>query len=86
MKKITQNRTVITIAHRLSTIQNADNIAVLDNGQIIHSKYIILSYAISLLKITDLSIYYVIYINKVDKQLNIVYGNLQYSRKPNTKF
>lgn len=30
-----KNRTVLTIAHRLSTIQNADTIAVLDNGEIV---------------------------------------------------
>ena len=29
-----EGRTTIIIAHRLSTIQNADEIVVLDNGQI----------------------------------------------------
>ena len=29
-----KGRTVITIAHRLSTIKNADNIVVLNDGQI----------------------------------------------------
>jgi subfamily B ATP-binding cassette protein MsbA len=35
MDKLRQNRTVIIIAHRLSTIENADQIAVLDQGQLI---------------------------------------------------
>ena len=30
-----EGRTVIAIAHRLSTIRNADNIYVLENGQIV---------------------------------------------------
>lgn len=30
-----KDRTVLTIAHRLSTIQNADSIAVLQNGHIV---------------------------------------------------
>lgn len=34
LQKVAQNRTTIIIAHRLSTIRNADNIIVLDNGQI----------------------------------------------------
>ncbi len=33
--KLLHNRTVLVIAHRLSTIRNADNIIVLDNGEII---------------------------------------------------
>ncbi|MEO8147163.1 MAG: ABC transporter ATP-binding protein [Bacteroidia bacterium] len=33
-EKLTSNRTSIVIAHRLSTIQKADNIIVLDHGQI----------------------------------------------------
>ncbi|CAH0392928.1 unnamed protein product [Bemisia tabaci] len=35
LEKITLNRTVMTIAHRLSTIKHADQIAVLDQGQIV---------------------------------------------------
>lgn len=35
LEKIMKGRTVLTIAHRLSTIQNADYIAVLQNGAII---------------------------------------------------
>nr|AVT42122.1 ABC transporter B [Lissorhoptrus oryzophilus] len=35
LERIMQGRTVLTIAHRLSTIQNADTIAVLQDGQII---------------------------------------------------
>ena len=33
-RKLTRNRTSIVIAHRLSTIQSADNILVMDNGEI----------------------------------------------------
>ena len=35
MKTILKNKTAIVIAHRLSTIRNADNIIVLDDGEII---------------------------------------------------
>ncbi|KAG5898803.1 hypothetical protein JTB14_011013 [Gonioctena quinquepunctata] len=35
LERVMKGRTVLTIAHRLSTIQNADVIAVLDNGQIV---------------------------------------------------
>jgi len=34
-EKLTQGRTSIVIAHRLATIQNADQILVMDNGQIV---------------------------------------------------
>ncbi|KAG7302029.1 hypothetical protein JYU34_013484 [Plutella xylostella] len=34
LKDISKDRTVLTIAHRLSTIQNADEVAVLENGVI----------------------------------------------------
>ncbi|KAJ8920066.1 hypothetical protein NQ315_011720 [Exocentrus adspersus] len=35
LERVMRGRTVLTIAHRLSTIQNADLIAVLQNGQIV---------------------------------------------------
>jgi subfamily B ATP-binding cassette protein MsbA len=35
LERLMQNRTSIVIAHRLSTIQNADRIAVLDEGQLV---------------------------------------------------
>ncbi len=35
--KLVENKTVIVIAHRLSTIAGADNILVVDNGQIVES-------------------------------------------------
>ena len=34
LERLMKGRTVITIAHRLSTIKNADNIVVLNDGQI----------------------------------------------------
>lgn len=34
LNKLSQNRTTLVIAHRLSTIQNADQIIVLDEGEI----------------------------------------------------
>ncbi|MCO5231650.1 MAG: ABC transporter transmembrane domain-containing protein [Chitinophagales bacterium] len=37
LEKLMKNRTSIVIAHRLSTIRNADNILVVQNGQIIES-------------------------------------------------
>lgn len=37
LKKIAQNRTIILIAHRLSTVVHANQIHVLENGQIIES-------------------------------------------------
>jgi subfamily B ATP-binding cassette protein MsbA len=46
LERLMQQRTSLVIAHRLSTIQNADRIAVLENGQIIelgsHSELIAL--------------------------------------------
>lgn len=41
---LTKNKTVIMIAHKLTTIKNADNILILDNGEILKSgnnKYLI---------------------------------------------
>ena len=35
LNKLMKNRTSIVIAHRLSTIQHADQIAVIDKGQVI---------------------------------------------------
>ena len=35
LAKLMQNRTAIVIAHRLSTVQHADEIVVLQQGQII---------------------------------------------------
>ncbi len=37
LSKITKNRTTIVIAHRLSTVRNADEIIVLEKGQIVES-------------------------------------------------
>ena len=37
MQKLTNNRTVIIIAHRLATIKNADQILVLDQGNIVET-------------------------------------------------
>lgn len=37
LENLMQNRTVIVIAHRLSTVKNADNILVIQNGQILES-------------------------------------------------
>ena len=34
---LARGRTTITIAHRLSTVRNADQIVVLDHGQVIES-------------------------------------------------
>ncbi|MBT5293083.1 MAG: ATP-binding cassette domain-containing protein, partial [Cellvibrionales bacterium] len=35
LEKVMQGRTTIVIAHRLSTVEHADNIIVLDEGQIV---------------------------------------------------
>ena len=35
IQRLTKDKTLLVIAHRLSTIKNADNIVVLDNGQIV---------------------------------------------------
>ncbi len=37
LNKLMQNRTVIVIAHRLSTVRHADQIVVMDNGEIVES-------------------------------------------------
>jgi subfamily B ATP-binding cassette protein MsbA len=35
LERLMQNRTTIIIAHRLSTVQNADRIAVMEDGQVV---------------------------------------------------
>ena len=35
LDKLMRGRTVVVIAHRLSTIQDANNICVLENGQVV---------------------------------------------------
>lgn len=37
LERVMKGRTVLTIAHRLSTIQNADTIAVLQDGQVVET-------------------------------------------------
>jgi len=37
LNEVFENRTVVVVAHRLSTVKNADNIIVLDKGNIIES-------------------------------------------------
>ena len=37
LDNLMKNRTVIVIAHRLSTVQNADNIVVVNDGQIVEN-------------------------------------------------
>lgn len=34
-----KNKTMIVVAHRLSTVKNADQIVVLDNGEVIEKGY-----------------------------------------------
>lgn len=35
IEELTRNKTILMIAHRLSTVRNADQIIVLDDGQIV---------------------------------------------------
>ena len=37
IEALTRNKTIIMIAHRLKTVKNADQILVVDNGQIVQS-------------------------------------------------
>ncbi len=38
LKRVSQNRTVITIAHRLNTVEDADKIYVFENGEIVERR------------------------------------------------
>ena len=58
LESLTQNRTTLVIAHRLSTIENADEILVVDEGQIIergsHNDLMALGGAYALLRRTQM--------------------------------
>lgn len=58
LESLTQNRTTLVIAHRLSTIEHADEILVVDDGQIIergtHEELLQLGGAYSLLRRTQM--------------------------------